>query len=316
MREQSSLWTNYRKLSSCAVPGGYPVAKEILEGGQTFHWEETSPQAAVWIGVIDSYVIEILLKKNHLHWRTLKSYHLEYTREAVENYFAVKFPFSDWADALPWRSDEHLRNAMSALAGLRILRQPVSEALLCFLLSPLKRIPQIKEGFDTLCQRYGKPLEHQQYAAPSWQSLAQIPEQELRTCGIGYRAKGIAATARYLATHPDYLGKLKKLSTPEALTALETLPGVGNKIASCVALFSLGRIECFPIDTWIQKTLAEIYGLHNFSPEQLASFAKIHFGPQAGLAQQYLFAYAKQKDQGKLSTIQAVKRRSPKDNQR
>jgi N-glycosylase/DNA lyase len=58
-----------------------------------------------------------------------------------------------------------------------------------------------------------------------------------------------------------------------------------------VLLFGAGRLEAFPVDVWILKTLARRYGLEGWRTPQLAQFGRVHFGPLAGLAQQYLFAW-------------------------
>jgi N-glycosylase/DNA lyase len=60
-----------------------------------------------------------------------------------------------------------------------------------------------------------------------------------------------------------------------------------------VLLFGMGRLEAFPIDTWVQKILIRSYGLEGWKTELLLDFARIHFGAAAGLAQQYLFAAAR-----------------------
>ena len=69
------------------------------------------------------------------------------------------------------------------------------------------------------------------------------------------------------------------------------LPGVGEKIADCALLFGAQMYQAFPVDTWILKVLALRYGLIGWSPSQLAQFGRVHYGPYAGYAQQFLFAY-------------------------
>jgi len=69
------------------------------------------------------------------------------------------------------------------------------------------------------------------------------------------------------------------------------LPGVGAKVADCVLLFGAGKLEAFPVDTWILKAMAKRYDLTGWKPDQITHFGRQHFGPLAGLAQQYLFAY-------------------------
>ena len=71
---------------------------------------------------------------------------------------------------------------------------------------------------------------------------------------------------------------------------MQSLPGVGPKVAACVALFGFGRLESFPVDTWVVQALADAYGLRGWKPGQLEQFGKAHFGEAAGLAQQYLFS--------------------------
>jgi N-glycosylase/DNA lyase len=83
------------------------------------------------------------------------------------------------------------------------------------------------------------------------------------------------------------------LPTAALLEELQTLPGVGPKVAACVALFGFGRLESFPVDTWVVQALGDAYGLRGWKPAQLEQFGKAHFGEAAGLAQQYLFSAAR-----------------------
>lgn len=128
-------------------------------------------------------------------------------------------------------------------------------------------------------------------ALPTWEQLAAVSEADLRACQLGFRARYIKGTADFLKTHPGWLEQTATLPYPEAKAALCRLPGVGEKIADCVALFGLGRLEAFPVDTWMIKAMARRYGLDGWSPTQVAHFGRVHFGPVAGLAQQYLFAW-------------------------
>jgi N-glycosylase/DNA lyase len=118
-----------------------------------------------------------------------------------------------------------------------------------------------------------------------------VPEAELRSCLLGFRARYIAATARFLAAHPGWLEETETLPYAAAKERLCSLPGVGEKVADCVLLFGAGRLEAFPVDVWILRTLELRYGLDGWKPAPLAQFGRAHFGPLAGLAQQYLFAH-------------------------
>jgi N-glycosylase/DNA lyase len=118
-----------------------------------------------------------------------------------------------------------------------------------------------------------------------------VPEAQLRGCLLGFRARYIHETAQHIAEHPGWLEETESLPYNEAKARLMTLPGVGEKVADCVLLFGAGRLEAFPVDVWILKTMERRYGLEGWKPAQVAQFGRAHFGPLAGLAQQYLFAW-------------------------
>ena len=65
-----------------------------------------------------------------------------------------------------------------------------------------------------------------------------------------------------------------------------SIKGVGLKVASCVALFAYGRLDCFPIDVWVKRVLDKYY------PD---GFDHTALPGCAGLVQQYLFYYERYK---------------------
>jgi N-glycosylase/DNA lyase len=196
-------------------------------------------------------------------------------------------------EALPWRSDEVLRAAIEANPGLRILRQDPQEALIGFLCSSNKRILQIRQMVAQLATSLGEPLGGGFRALPTWAQLAAATDGQLKACALGYRAAFLRGTARRLQERPRWAEEFQALSTADLLAELQALPGVGPKVAACVALFGFGRLESFPVDTWVVQALAAAYGFRGWAPARLEEFGRAHFGPAAGLAQQYLFAAAR-----------------------
>jgi N-glycosylase/DNA lyase len=194
---------------------------------------------------------------------------------------------------LPWRSDPVLAGALQLHPGLRILRQPPRDALIGFLCSSNKRILQIREMVARLATELGADLGAGCHALPEWSALAAADDATLKRCALGYRAAFLRGTARQLAARPDWAEAFAALPTPALLTELRALPGVGPKVAACVALFGFGRLESFPVDTWVVQALGGAYGLRGWPADRLEAFGRIHFGPAAGLAQQFLFAAAR-----------------------
>lgn len=261
---------------------------ELIDGGQAFRWNSTAPN--IWKGVWSHHVIEIQIQESgSIDWRSLTP---GTRHEDIINYLG---PDDNWAerfDQLPWRSDPVLNDAMQAFPGLRILRQPLSETLLGFLCSSNKQILQIKAMLEALSQ-FGHPLIPGVSALPTWDELAKTSLDDLKACKLGYRARYISETAKILTSKPDWESEVVALPYPEAHAWLCQLSGVGPKVADCVLLFGAAKLEAFPIDTWILRILRERYALEDLSQKQLQSFARVHFGRYAGLAQQYLFATAR-----------------------
>ncbi len=290
------FWSDWQPLAVTPTPNAATLA-EILDGGQAFRWFRSPDDT--WRGAWAGYVAELHLADDRLTWRAPRTL-AAHTGPALHEYLAADRDWTALADALPWRSDAHLARCLAAFPGLRILRQPLGETLLHFLCSATKQIVQIKQMSALLAERHGAPLiplsaldsqlSTQLHRLPTWAELAEIPEIELRRCLLGFRARYIHQTARFLAARPGWLEATASRPYTEAKAGLCELPGVGEKIADCVLLFGAGRLEAFPVDVWILKTLTGRYGLHNWKPAPVAHFGRTHFGPLAGLAQQYLFA--------------------------
>lgn len=270
------------------------VLAETLDGGQAFRWQRLPEDA--WQGQWSEHIVRLRrAAHDRLEWcapSSASAADRAATAAALARYLALDRDFAALADTLPWRSDPHLARCLAAFPGLRLLRQPFGETLLGFLCSATKQIVQIKQMLALLAERHGAPLAGgTARRLPTWAELAEIPEPALRACLLGFRARYIAETARFLAAHPGWLEETEAAPYAEAKTRLCTLPGVGEKVADCVLLFGAGRFEAFPVDVWILKTLARRYGLDGWKPAPLVQFGRAHFGPLAGLAQQYLFAW-------------------------
>lgn len=266
---------------------------ETLDGGQAFRW--TRLAGGVWLGQWEDCVCRLRLAKGEqLEWSAPVALRQK-TGAAVRDYLSLDRDIGHLRDVLPWRSDSHLARCMGAFPALRILRQPFGETLLTFLCSATKQILQIKQMCHNLAVALGPEVAPGFHALPSWERLATVPEEELRRCGLGFRARYIKATAVVLAESSDLLREIPVLPYPEAKERLVRLPGVGEKVADCVLLFGAGKMEAFPVDVWILRVMEKRYGLTGWTTGQIAHFGRTHFGQLAGFAQQFLFAAERRK---------------------
>ncbi|MFT4250788.1 MAG: DNA glycosylase, partial [Candidatus Woesearchaeota archaeon] len=171
----------------------------------------------------------------------------------------------------------YVQEAIKNTQGLRVLRQDPWDCLVAFIISQNNHQKRIQQNVLDI-STYGQPLTKGFHAFPKPHELPG--EEELRQLGLGYRAKHVAALKKI---DLDWLHNLKTLSYKEAKQELQTLSGVGPKVADCVLLFSLDFEQACPEDTWIKKIFAE----HDLTREDL--------GEQAGLIQQSLFHYTRSK---------------------
>ncbi len=179
--------------------------------------------------------------------------------------------------------------AMETGAGLRILRQDPWEMLLTFIISQRKNISAIAAAVETLAARWGKPLATERetlFAFPTPEAMAEVTEEELRTCALGYRAPYVLDAVRQVSGGALDLKVLEQLEDEALFRALQSVRGVGKKVAECVCLFGFGRLCRVPVDVWIDRAIREECG--GCEPFSL-------YGDDAGVMQQYVF-YAMRRD--------------------
>ncbi len=201
----------------------------------------------------------------------------------VERYLALDVPLAKVVATFP--DDAALHDAVKKHWGLRVLRQEPWETLVSFIASSTKQIVQIRQIVAQLARQLG----HND-AFPTVDVVARATHRQLVDCKLGFRAKYLLAAAQAIDSGEVRLDKLPGMDYDRALEELMKLPGVGEKIAACTLLFSCGHDEAFPIDVWIERSLRRLYFDGKKVPaRKLRDFARSHFGPYAGWAQQHLF---------------------------
>ncbi|KAJ7965524.1 N-glycosylase/DNA lyase OGG1 [Quillaja saponaria] len=200
-------------------------------------------------------------------------------------------------------SDARFAELALHLRGARVLRQDPLECLIQFLCSSnnnIKRITKMVDYISSLGNYLGTVEGFQFHAFPPLEQLSLISEEDLRKAGFGYRAKYITGTVTSLQSKPgggaEWLESLRQLDLQEVIDALCTLPGVGLKVAACIALFSLDQPDAIPVDTHVWQ-IATRYLLPELAGSQLTPKLCIRvaeafvsrYGKYAGWAQTLLF---------------------------
>ena len=260
-----------------------------LNSGQAFRWQRHGDG---WIGVIGSRWVRLHTGPSSVHAETTAPVP---DWGWLTNYLQLHLNLEEVLRTFP--DEEPTQAAVVSCRGLRLLRQDPWECLASFILSSTKQITQIRQIISLLCERYGEavavpPTQAPGYAFPSAARLASASEAELRACKMGFRAPFLLATARRIADGQFDLSRLQTLPLEAAREALMTFPGVGRKIADCVLLFAYAYSHAFPVDVWVAKALRQLYfPRRRVRLARLHQFANVHFGPNGGYAQQYLFHY-------------------------
>lgn len=265
---------------------------QTLECGQCFHYDK--------IGEMEYVVVH---KKSLLHIRQSGKdlYCKNITKEEFENiwfhYFDLDRDYSMVKDML-LKADERLESAIRANDGVRILNQDFDETLMSFIISQNKQIPHIKKIVRDISEKYGDCLGGingvNYYAFPNKSQLQSVTEENYRECKAGFRAPYLVDAAEKICREEFESKNLKEDGYEKAKERLMSIKGVGDKVANCVLLFSLGYRNAFPVDVWIKRIMESMYFGKSTDNKKIMEFAKEKFGVYGGYAQQYLFYYARE----------------------
>ena len=280
------------------IPFTQPLDLEsTLESGQAFRWRreasESSDTAWFW-GVVFGNLVKLRKTAEGVEFSCAPDGEAALA-PLLQDYLRLR----DDLDAIygSIQRDERVGAGIDRYPGMRLLRQDPWECLVSFICSANNNIQRISANVEAMCESFGRPLTlggRVRNTFPSAEALSEAGEQPLRELRLGFRAKYVAAVAETVAAGRTDLFALREASYEEALAELTTLPGVGDKVANCVMLFSLDKLEAFPVDVWIRRALRQWYlsetpGTAKLAEREMRPWAQEYFGPYAGYANQYLF---------------------------
>ena len=192
------------------------------------------------------------------------------SKEEFEDFWKIYFDievatdYSAIKQMVPER-DAFLTKAINLGAGIRILNQDLWEMIVSFLISQQNNIPRIHKCIDNISRKYGIAKENSlgevYYSFPTPESLANLEEDALMECNLGYRSKYVVRTAREIVEGKFDLNDISKMKYLDARAKLLEMYGVGVKVADCICLFALHLLEAFPVDTHIKQVLEREYGV-------------------------------------------------------
>jgi N-glycosylase/DNA lyase len=255
--------------------------KHSLESGQFFRWTEKDGLYTVHRG---QRLLRARQDGDTLRYEGTDLWFLKEFLALDEDYDPIE-------KAL--RRDRRLWEALDAYPGLRILRQDPWECTAAFITSIASNIPRITANVNDMAREYGLPVRLggiESHAFPRPERLGD--EKDLRRLRLGFRAGFLVQAARLASS--GLLEEIACLSYDDAKENLMVIPGVAEKVADCVLLFAYGRLNAFPVDTWIRKVMIRMFFKGRKVPDRaIRAFASERWGDLAGVAQQYLYHWSR-----------------------
>jgi N-glycosylase/DNA lyase len=266
--------------------------------GQVFRWDK---KGGWWHGVVGDRVFKVRQTNTELEFANADA-------KFIGRYFGLDDDLQEIREGIG--RDENIKMALREFWGLRIIRQDSWECLISYICATYKSIAAIKQMLLRLSKKFGERTTLDGcdfYTFPTPEKLANATESGLAACGLGYRARYVLETSKKICEGNFDLEGLRQMPYQQARKALCGFSGVGLKVADCVLLFSLGKLDAFPVDVWVKRALLKHYAEHfsdafiqkmssqeslsNSAYERLNEFGRNYFGEYAGYAQEYLYHY-------------------------
>lgn len=256
-----------------------------LECGQCFNFEKVAE---------NEYIVCAHERMLHVRQRDDELEFLNASGDDINNIWTGYFDLErdyEKINSKIIKADPRLEKIIEKYNGIRILNQEFISTLISFIISQNKNITHIKKLTGELSAAYGKYIGSfngkEYYSFPDLSELEKITEEDFRALKMGFRAPYLCDAVSRLSSGDITEQMLKGMTYEEAKEKLKDIKGVGDKVANCVLLFSLGFRSAFPVDIWIKRVLEKMYG------PDIKAAAKL-FGEVGGYAQQYLFMYARE----------------------
>jgi N-glycosylase/DNA lyase len=196
-----------------------------------------------------------------------------------------------------FEKDPLLKKSVDFGHGIRLLQQDPFELTISFIISSNNRIPMIKRAINNLSEKWGEAIEYKgetYYTFPSLSDLEAASLEDIKSCGLGFRAKYVKNTVHNIYTGEADLEFIKSREDDICHDELQKLNGIGPKVADCIMLFSMQKYSAFPVDVWVKRAMQFFYLAPDVSLPKIRVFARDKFENISGFAQQYLFYYARE----------------------
>lgn len=181
-----------------------------------------------------------------------------------ERYLTVRDDYNtlyaqlDDADSFTWQASQNF-------PGMRILRQELFETIASFIISQNNNISRIRKSVAAMCGDSelvdrGCVTVSESLARPAFPDAERLATRlSTEDFGLGYRLRYMHQLCDDWTadTYDSLRDCASDITTSEIISSLTEHLGIGAKVASCVALFALHRLDALPRDVWVKRAEQE-----------------------------------------------------------
>ena len=259
--------------------------EDTINSGQVFLWEKKENE---WYGINGQNVLVIDEKTRDFRKNNAELIFFRQNDNFEEIYSYLK-------------KDKIVKKALDTFPGIRLLQQDPFQCYISFIVSSNSNIPNIKTRLQNLCKKFGEKKiinSNEFFLFPKSSVISNASISKILDCGVGYRAKAIKKASIAVTNGEIDFENLKNMNYNDAKQELVKVFGIGNKVADCILLFSLNKLEAFPLDRWMLRILQKYYSkkfeltsktITDKTYENIHEKVVEHFGKYAGYSQQFLF---------------------------
>lgn len=257
-----------------------------LSCGQVFRWRR---EGDWWAGVVRGKEVRLRQRGCEID--------IDGTIDEGElaNYLRAEDDLDEiYQDIMISSGSERMMGILLGQRGLRLVRQDPWECSASFILATFVHIPRIEQMIDKICLTYGDRLPGGRNAFPRPEQIVRDPDGA-KSCGLGFRCERFVQFARMVDSGAVDFQSLREMPYDDCVKELKKFPGIGDKVADCIALFALDHLEAFPVDVRIMRSMDHLFGLQG-NYRRVSADSRALFGRYAGYAQEYIYLAMQRKN--------------------
>lgn len=265
--------------------------KDTITCGQIFRYMEEDDNS--YTVILSDRVVNILKENNNL---IIKSNIEDNLEEVIKDYLDLNRDYNDLNNKLI-ENDPSLKEIITGCNGFKIINQPRFECIISYIISQNNGVPQIRNAVNNISKKYGKKVifeDKEYYLFPSADDLKDVTKEEYRNLKVGFRDKYIFEIVQKINNNEFNIELVSDMNSFDAMNYLMSNNGIGEKVSSCILLFSYSRLDVFPIDTWVKKFMKDTYNIEGV--DNIKNFTKEKYNDYTGLVIQYMFHYKRNKE--------------------